>query len=369
MKIVASACDASAHKLAIVLEVHRIKRNIALFRAEIPDALDHVLALSRRGHQLWRSLVAYRHIVEVESEVRALVTEHPHKVVAGDGFEIVSGIADGSAKKDPVGLEQVHRIHDSGIVAVAPPGIIGRGSSLDREHEGDIAQFYDLFTERLIDEGRVRVNRKLHVVVLFCQTENIRLPHQRLAAGEHIEIDPQLLALGDDFVHILKAEVVFVAVLARPASHAVHIASRSGVEQDQPRDIAVVLCAILADGLCPPEERLIAKVERRGACHVGRGLVEHTVDELRPLAVRIGQYCAGVLIRLLAERVAIELLCDVHHLGKHLLTVFSDMSQCHIHHRSDSGTLYLMAQRLQRDTHKSLPPYVGLCRPFVLTIL
>ena len=254
-------------------------------------------------------------------------------------------------------------------MAVAPPGIIGRGSSLDREHEGDIAQFYDLFAERLIDEGRVRVDRKLHVVVLFCQTENIRLPHQRLAAGEHIEIDPQLLALGDDLVHILKAEVVFVAVLARPASHAVHIASRSGVEQDQPRDIAVVLCAILADGLCPPEERLIAKVERRGACHAGRGLVEHTVDELRPLAVRIGQYCAGVLIRLLAERVAIELLGDVHHLGKRLLTVFADMSQCHIHHRSDSGTLYLMAQRLQRDTHKSLPPYVGLCQPFVLTIL
>ena len=285
--------------------------------------------------------------------MRTLVAEHPHKVVAGDGFEIVSGIADGSAEKDPVGLEQVHRIHDSGIVAVAPPGIIGRGSSLDREHEGDIAQFYDLFTERLIDEGRVRVDCKLHVVVLFCQTE----------------IDPQLLALGDDFVHILKAEVVFVAVLARPASHAVHIASRSGVEQDQPRDIAVVLCAVLADGLCPPEERLIAKVERRGACHAGRGLVEHTVDELRPLAVRIGQHCAGVLIRLLAERVAIELLCDVHHLGKRLLTVFSDMSQCHIHHRSDSGTLYLMAQRLQRDTHKSLPPCVGLCRPFVLTIL
>ena len=77
----------------------------------------------------------------------------------------------------------------------------------------------------------------------------------------------------------------------------------------------------------------------------------------------------GVLIRLLAERVAIELLGDVHHLGKRLLTVFSDMSQCHIHHRSDSGTLYLMAQRLQRDTHKSLPPCVGLCQPFVLTIL
>ena len=102
---------------------------------------------------------------------------------------------------------------------------------------------------------------------------------------------------------------------------------------------------------------------------LGKSLVEHTVDELRPLAVRIGQHCAGVLIRLLAERVAIELLCDVHHLGKRLLTVFSDMSQCHIHHRSDSGTLYLMAQRLQRDTHKSLPPCVGLCQPFVLTIL
>ena len=101
MEIVSSACDASAHKLAIVLKVHRIERNITLFGAEIPDALDHVFALSRRGHQLRRSLVAYRHIVEVESEVRALVAEHPHKVVAGDGFEIVSGIADGGAKRIP----------------------------------------------------------------------------------------------------------------------------------------------------------------------------------------------------------------------------------------------------------------------------
>ena len=198
--------------------------------------------------------------------MRTLVAEHPHKVVAGDGFEIVSGIADGSAEKDPVGLEQVHRIHDSGIVAVAPPGIIGRGSSLDREHEGDIAQFYDLFTERLIDEGRVRVDCKLHVVVLFCQTENIRLPHQRLAAGEHIEIDPQLLALGDDFVHILKAEVVFVAVLARPASHAVHIASRSGVEQDQPRNIATLGAVWSSTQLMSFDHLLSASVSTARAC-------------------------------------------------------------------------------------------------------
>ena len=131
MEVVAAAGDAAAHKLAVVLEVHGVERDIALLRAQVADAVDHIFALGRAGHQLRGGIVAHRHIVEVEPEVRALVAEHPHKVVAGDGFEIVSGIADGGAKKDPVGLEQVHRIHDSGIVAVAPPGIIGRGSSLD----------------------------------------------------------------------------------------------------------------------------------------------------------------------------------------------------------------------------------------------
>ena len=192
--------------------------------------------------------------------------------------------------------------------------------------------------------------------MLFCQTENIRLPHQRLAAGEHIEIDPQLLALGDDLVHILKAEVVFVAVLARPAPHAVHIASRSGVEQDQPRNVALILHAVLADGLGAAEESLVAQIQRHGAGHVGVGLIQHTVDELGPLAVGVGQGLSGVFVGFSAERTAIELLCNIHQLSHGFLTVFIGMRKHHVHHFTNGSTLHFMSQALNRSIHYPFPP-------------
>jgi hypothetical protein len=39
VEVVASAGNAAAHKLAIVLEIHRVERDIALFRAQIADAV------------------------------------------------------------------------------------------------------------------------------------------------------------------------------------------------------------------------------------------------------------------------------------------------------------------------------------------
>ena len=116
--------------------------------------------------------------------------------------------------------------------------------------------------------------------MLFAQPDQVGLADQRLAARQHIEVDAQLLALGDDLIHICKAEVVLVAVLPGPAAHAVHVAGRGGVKQDQPGDVALVLDAVLPDGLGAPEKRLVPQVESRGAGHVGVGLVQHAVDEL-----------------------------------------------------------------------------------------
>ena len=66
---------------------------------------------------------------------------------------------------------------------------------------------------------------------LFCQLEHVLLAHQRLAAGQHIQVHAQLLALRDDLVHILKAEVVLVAVLACPQPSAVMSAARGWVNK------------------------------------------------------------------------------------------------------------------------------------------
>mgnify|MGYP000382244779 FL=1 len=132
--------------------------------------------------------------------------------------------------------------------------------------------------------------------MLLGQLEDISLTHQRLAAGQHVQVHAQLLALGNDLVHILKAEVILVTVFTGPAAHAVHIAGGSGIEQDQPGDVALILHAVLADGLGAAEESLVAQIQRHSAGHVGVGLIQHTVDELGPLAVGVGQGLSGVFV-------------------------------------------------------------------------
>ena len=140
-----------------------------------------------------------------------------------------------------------------------------------------------------------------------------------------------------------------------------HVAGRGGVEQDQPRNVALVLHAVLADGLGAAEESLVAQIQRHGAGHVGVGLIQHTVDELGPLAVRVAQHQTGMVIGLLAEAVAIELLCKIDHLNQGFLAVLIDMGKRYIDQLSRCGALHLMGQGIKcRVAHNLFPPTCSL---------
>ena len=294
--------------------------------------------------------------MEVEAKVCTLLAQETHELIVGDSFDVVTGIADGGAKDDAVLLQQIHRVHDSGIVPLTAAGIVGLRGALDGQHEGNVAQTHHLFAEGLINEGGVGVDGKFNIVVLLRQLQDIGLAHQRLAAGQHVQVYAQLLALGNDLVHILKAEVVLVAVLTGPAAHAMHVAGRGGVEQDQPRNVALVLHAVLADGLSAAEEGFIAQIQCRGAGHVGIGLIQHAVDELGPLAAGVGQGLPGVLVGFVAERAAIELLCNIHQLSHGFLTVFIGMRKHHVCHFTNGSALHFMSQVLNRSIHYPFPP-------------
>ena len=172
-----------------------------------------------------------------------------------------------------------------------------------------------------------------------------------VAAGQHIQVNAQLLSLRNDLVHVLKAEVVLVAVLACPAAHAVHIAGRGGVEQDQPGDIALVLDAVLADGLGSAEEGFVAQIQRGGTRHMGVGLIQHAVDKFRPLAVGVGQHLFGVLVGLIAEAAAVELLCSIYQLAHCFFTVLLGVGKRHVHYFTKCSTLHLVGQVLKRCIH------------------
>ena len=85
--------------------------------------------------------------------------------------------------------------------------------------------------------------------MLFAQGDQVLFAHERLAAGVDVHVDAHLLALRDDRVDLLEGQVQLVAVLRGPAAGAVQVAGRGRVEQDGPRDVAVVrLAQLLLNG-------------------------------------------------------------------------------------------------------------------------
>ena len=58
------------------------------------DALDDFHTLLRSRKQVGNRVVADRHIVEEEAEAGALLRQEAEELVAGDGVEVVFGVAD-----------------------------------------------------------------------------------------------------------------------------------------------------------------------------------------------------------------------------------------------------------------------------------
>ncbi len=90
--------------------------------------------------------------------------------------------------------------------------------------------------------------------VLLAEPDEVSFAHERLAAGVDEDVRAELLALVDDGVDVVIAQVELVAVLCRPAARAMQVAGGGGVEQDGPGNVALVFLAVLADGLGAAEE-------------------------------------------------------------------------------------------------------------------
>ena len=257
--------------------------------------MDHVLALLGVEHQIDIRAVTDGHVMEVPVEAHAVADEHIHELIACDSLIVSAGVADGGAEQQTVLLHQIHGVHDAIIDAGAAAVIGGIADALDRDEEGHVAHFLDAVAEGLVDQGAVGEQMEHRTLVLGSQLEQILLAAGRLTAGAHVPVDAQRLALGDDAVHILKAEVQAVAVLGSPAALAVQVAGRGRVEQQNPRHIAVVLLAQLHDIVVTGEHTLIHKVQGVHLQDMGVDLVDCPVGIPHPLAVGVGHKGADLI--------------------------------------------------------------------------
>ena len=135
-----ASCNAAAHVLRVVLEVHGEDR----FPAPVfTDPAVNRFSLLRAWKEFRRRAVSNRHVVEEPDKQSSRVHDHVKEFFAADILIIFAGIAGRDSKRKLVGFQQFHGAHDFLISAVASSSVVsffkpfqadGRNEILDTEH-------------------------------------------------------------------------------------------------------------------------------------------------------------------------------------------------------------------------------------------
>ena len=317
VQVATAACNASAHVLAVVLEVEREQR---LFLAHLANEVVHVLTLFGRGDELCCGAAAHRHKVEVPAEECALI-DHPVDVfLRGDGICIGLGPAAGDAKGKVVLAQELHRALDLLVRTLATAGVGGVLVALGRDGGNKVGHADHILAELLVDERGIGKAQERAVGMLLTDADEVGLAYQRLTAGVDVHVRAQRFALGDDGVDVFKREVLLVAVFGSPAARAMQVACARGVEKDGPGDVALVLIAVLL--LLGPSQDIAVDDEglEQARTHLGIKL-EDTHDKVVPVAAALDDVGEGLALR--GENVVRHELVDkVHDLINVIYGVF-----------------------------------------------
>ena len=351
----AAARNAATDELAVILEVHCHDRLAALVVTHLADAVQHVLALLERRHEVGIGTLAHRHVVEVPCPERALLDDEVVVLIGSDRLDVVPCVGRGDAEGKAVLAHEVHGSHDLVEAAIATAAVVGILEALEGEREYDVAEALDVVADLLGHERAVREEAEDAVIVLLCELCDILPADHRLAACHHEEVAAKLLCLGDDLVHIVEGKVQRLRVVSSPAADAMHVAGARRIEDDDPGHIALILLGRLRRLAQTAECCLIGAIERGGLEDVRIETVGKPDQEVFPL---------GAWIESLPERnchircgVGKKLHAHIEELLDSLLGVVAlDALYCRIEGKAECLALCSMCQlRLHGHAHPFLP--------------
>lgn len=132
-------------------------------------------ALLGRGDKLLNCGRADGHIVEIPSEANALGNHQIDEFIRGDCVDICAGVAHGDTEQAALALEQIHRLHDMVVAALAASCVIAVFRALDADGERNISDSLHLFAELLVDEVGVRIGEERAVRMKLAELDEVFL--------------------------------------------------------------------------------------------------------------------------------------------------------------------------------------------------
>ena len=139
--------------------------------------------------------------MEEPGENTAFADEHIEEFVACYRQIVLTGVAYGNSKRYMILMHQIHGVKSFFIVTAAAAAVVALLKALNAHGEEKVAHSKQIVAEFLIYESSVGESVEGDVLMLFAQPDYVVLADERLAAGEEIGVDTELLAFGDDFIH------------------------------------------------------------------------------------------------------------------------------------------------------------------------
>ena len=191
-----------------------------------------------------------------------------------------------------------------------------------------------VLTERLVDKRGVRKAEERTIGMCLAQLDKVAFAHQGLAARIDEYVRSQGFALLDDRVDVVVAQVELMAVFRSPATRAMQVARARGIEQNRPRNVALVFVAILLLLAPHHEVRVDQKRFHQTISHLGVQMGNFH-EQLIPVVLLID--CITECLALRREKVARGGLVDhLHRLWKPCFRVFKQVinhfAQCCMFH-------------------------------------
>ena len=117
--------------------------------------------------------------------------------------------------------------------------------AFSRNRRYEVRYANHVLAERLVDKRGVRKAEERTIGMCLAQLDEVVLAHQGLAARINEYVRSQGFALFDDRVDVVVAQVELMAVFRSSATRAMQVARACGIEQNRPRNVALVFVAIL----------------------------------------------------------------------------------------------------------------------------
>ena len=115
--------------------------------------------------------------------------------------------------------------------------------------------------------------------MLLAESDQVLFAHQGFPAGIDVHVHAHVLALADDVIDFLKAQVQLVAVLGGPAACAVQVTGGGGVQQDCPGNVAVIFIPQLLLAVPAYQVGIDEEVDRHRGEHLRVHILDHVADK------------------------------------------------------------------------------------------